>query len=175
MRILRLFSLAAVAAAIVSNVSAAAFVKFDGIDGEATDKDHKQWIDVLSVSNLPAPAATAREAGSGMATGRRQHEPIRFQKRIDKASPLLAKALASKTVYPSLPLSHGGRTYTMSNARVAKVETTRTTEEITITYQEVKVSGATPKRAAGALSAQPSGSAPQSSRLTPKEAASGNP
>ena len=36
---------------------------------------------------------TAREAGSGMATGRRQYQPLLIRKRIDKASPLLAKAL----------------------------------------------------------------------------------
>ena len=27
----------------------AAFVKFDGVDGEATDANHDKWIDVLSV------------------------------------------------------------------------------------------------------------------------------
>ena len=31
---------------------------------------------------------TAREAGSGMATGRRQYEPIVIRKRIDKSKPL---------------------------------------------------------------------------------------
>jgi type VI secretion system secreted protein Hcp len=36
---------------------------------------------------------TAREAGSGMATGRRQYEPLLIRKRIDKSSPLLVKAL----------------------------------------------------------------------------------
>jgi type VI secretion system secreted protein Hcp len=36
---------------------------------------------------------TAREAGSGMATGRRTYEPLVIRKRIDKATPLLAKAL----------------------------------------------------------------------------------
>jgi type VI secretion system secreted protein Hcp len=36
---------------------------------------------------------TAREAGSALATGRRQYEPIRVLKRIDKSTPLLAKAL----------------------------------------------------------------------------------
>jgi type VI secretion system secreted protein Hcp len=36
---------------------------------------------------------TAREAGSGMATGRRQYEPLLVRKRIDKSSPLLMKAL----------------------------------------------------------------------------------
>lgn len=38
---------------------------------------------------------TAREAGSGMATGRRQYEPLVIRKRIDKSSPLLAKKEAS--------------------------------------------------------------------------------
>jgi type VI secretion system secreted protein Hcp len=36
---------------------------------------------------------TAREAGSGLATGRRQYKPIVIRKRIDKSTPLLAKAL----------------------------------------------------------------------------------
>lgn len=36
---------------------------------------------------------TAREKGSGLATGRRTYEPIRILKRIDKSSPLLAKSL----------------------------------------------------------------------------------
>ncbi|NPC71204.1 type VI secretion system tube protein Hcp [Corallococcus sp. AB004] len=36
---------------------------------------------------------TAREAGSGIATGRRQYQPLLIRKRIDKSSPLLMKAL----------------------------------------------------------------------------------
>jgi type VI secretion system secreted protein Hcp len=36
---------------------------------------------------------TAREKGSGMATGRRSYEPIIIGKRIDRATPLLYKAL----------------------------------------------------------------------------------
>ena len=31
-------------------VGGAAYIKFDGVDGEATDKDHKKWIDLVSVS-----------------------------------------------------------------------------------------------------------------------------
>ena len=36
---------------------------------------------------------TAREAGSGMASGRRQYDPLLIRKRIDKSSPLIFKAL----------------------------------------------------------------------------------
>jgi type VI secretion system secreted protein Hcp len=41
---------------------------------------------------------TAREAGSGAATGRRQYAPIVIRKRIDKSSPLLAKGLTQNEV-----------------------------------------------------------------------------
>ena len=41
---------------------------------------------------------TAREKGSGMATGRRTYEPIVLRKRIDKSSPLLAKALCNNEI-----------------------------------------------------------------------------
>jgi type VI secretion system secreted protein Hcp len=41
---------------------------------------------------------TAREAASGLATGRRQYNPLLVRKRIDKASPLLAKALTENQV-----------------------------------------------------------------------------
>lgn len=42
--------------------------------------------------------ATTRSAGSGLATGRRQYDPIIIRKRIDKSSPLIAKALTNNEV-----------------------------------------------------------------------------
>jgi type VI secretion system secreted protein Hcp len=41
---------------------------------------------------------TAREASSGMASGERTYDPIRILKRIDKSSPMLAKALCNNEV-----------------------------------------------------------------------------
>ena len=41
---------------------------------------------------------TAREAGSGLATGRRQYEPLLIRKRLDKSSPLISKALVQNAV-----------------------------------------------------------------------------
>ena len=43
----------------------AAFLKFDGVDGESKDKDHKCWIDVLSLDNgvhKPGGGATGQTA-----------------------------------------------------------------------------------------------------------------
>ncbi len=41
---------------------------------------------------------TAREAGSGVATGRRQYTPLMIRKRIDKSTPMIAKALTRNEV-----------------------------------------------------------------------------
>lgn len=72
---------------------AAAYIKFDGIDGESRDKDHKGWIDLHSISTrtgnqegwtdlhsfsqvAPRDVASGRPTGkrepaSGLATGKR--------------------------------------------------------------------------------------------------------
>jgi type VI secretion system secreted protein Hcp len=41
---------------------------------------------------------TAREASSGIATGRRTYQPLVIRKRIDKASPLIAKSMVNNEV-----------------------------------------------------------------------------
>ena len=70
------------------------FLKANGQDikGESTQAslDRKDSIEcVLFTSGV----TSAREAASNLATGRGQHEPIVIRKRIDKSTPLLAKAL----------------------------------------------------------------------------------
>jgi len=62
------------------------------IEGESTQHavGREKTIECLSYQHR---VHTAREAGSAMATGRRQHEELVFTKRIDKSSPLLMKAL----------------------------------------------------------------------------------
>ncbi len=44
-----------------TGAEAAAFLKFDGIDGESADKNHDKWIDVLSVDwgSAKKPSTTA--------------------------------------------------------------------------------------------------------------------
>lgn len=74
--------------------SVALFLKAGGSDiqGESTvtSLGRENTIECLYFEHA---VKTAREAGTGMATGRRQYEPILIRKRIDKSSPLLAKAL----------------------------------------------------------------------------------
>jgi len=67
------------------------------IDGDSTiaSMDRENSIECLSFEDS---VRTAREASSGMASGERTYEPIRIVKRIDKSSPLLAKALCNNEV-----------------------------------------------------------------------------
>lgn len=67
-------------------------LRIDGqlIEGDTYREARKGLIEVLAFEQS---VTTAREAGSGMATGRRQYQPLLIRKRIDKASPLLMRAL----------------------------------------------------------------------------------
>lgn len=72
------------------------FLKANGtdIEGESTQTSlgRERSIECLYFTDA---VRTARDKGSGIATGRRTYEPLVFRKRIDKSSPLLAKALCN--------------------------------------------------------------------------------
>jgi type VI secretion system secreted protein Hcp len=72
------------------------FLKANGtnIEGESsqTSLGRESSIECLYFADA---VRTARDKGSGVATGRRTYEPLVFRKRIDKSSPLLAKALCN--------------------------------------------------------------------------------
>lgn len=68
-------------------------IKFDGVDGESTHKDHKGEIEILSWSwSVTQPSATA---GGGSGKGKAIPGDFNFVHRYDKASPVLAKQCAS--------------------------------------------------------------------------------
>jgi type VI secretion system secreted protein Hcp len=75
------------------------FLKANGTDiaGDSTQTSlgRENSIEAIAYSQK---VFTAREAGSGLATGRRQYEGIEITKRIDKSSPLLMKALCENQV-----------------------------------------------------------------------------
>jgi type VI secretion system secreted protein Hcp len=70
------------------------YLKANGADikGESTQVSLGRQ-DSIECVYYEQKVITAREAGSGMATGRRQYEPLLVRKRIDKSSPLIMKAL----------------------------------------------------------------------------------
>lgn len=79
------------------------FLKSNGEDikGESsqTSMGREGTIECLSFVDS---VRTAREKGSGMATGRRTHEPVEIRKRIDSSSPLLARSLCNNEVVEAI-------------------------------------------------------------------------
>ena len=79
------------------------FIKFDGVDGESTHKNHKGEIEVLSWDwGLTATPSTA---GGGSSRGKATPKELRVVHRYDKASPMLAKNAASGRHFATAVLS----------------------------------------------------------------------
>jgi len=144
----------------------AAFIKFDGVDGESQDKDHKGWSDLQSFSQAitqPGRGAT----GAARRRGDVVLEDIQCTKELDKASPKLAQAMCTGKVFPKVEIhltasyTDAGRktyysyelknvlvtSYTVSGAGQAEAVPTEVFSlnfgEIKVTYTECDAAGTT--------------------------------
>lgn len=64
-----------------------------------------QWAPGLVSRNVQVRGAPSHAAGgSGLPTGKRQHKPLIITKEVDKATPLLARALETGTPLPQIVL-----------------------------------------------------------------------
>lgn len=98
----------------------ALFIKFDGIDGEAKDKDHKGWSDILSLSwglHRAGSGATGQTRRRGVVTV----EDVVCTKEYDKSSPKLAEAVCTGKVFPKVEI-HNTSTYGEARATFLKYE-----------------------------------------------------
>ena len=88
----------------------AAYIKFDGVDGEAQDKDHQKWSDLASFGQgLHQPGG-----GATGATRRRGDvilDDIACSKELDKASPKIAESICMGKVFPKVEI-HLSASYT---------------------------------------------------------------
>lgn len=125
---------------------AAAYIKFDGVDGEATDSEHKGWIDVLSVSQ-----SISRSMDSGLSarsSGAASFSDITVTKMLDKSSPKLAEAVATGKAIPTvefhLTSTHGTYyKYELTNVMVTSYSMSggadeRPTEEVSLNFAHIK-------------------------------------
>ena len=65
-------------------------IKFDGVKGEATHKDHKGEIEILSWS-WGVSQASGAASGGGSGKGKANAQDFHFTHLYDAASPVLAK------------------------------------------------------------------------------------
>lgn len=69
-----------------------AYLKIDGIPGESTASNFKDWIEVLSYSHgVSQPTAASASTAGGASVGRCEHADFTITKELDKASPILAQ------------------------------------------------------------------------------------
>ena len=76
------------------------FLKIDGIPGESTDGEHKEWIEVLSYSHGVSQPSTV----VGGISGRCAHQDFSIVKTLDKASPKLALFVCNGEHIPSVQM-----------------------------------------------------------------------
>jgi len=132
------------------------YLKIEGIEGEASDRAHSAWIDVLSVDwgakGTPVRATMTVQQGGAekKRPGRVKYGDITLKKGYDASSPKLAEACATGKRIPSVVIE-----YTTSEAdgsKYMRVELQdvvissygidasgdRPTESISLNYAEVK-------------------------------------
>ena len=130
----------------------AAFLKFDGVDSEATSEGHDKWIDILSFSQSVALPVGSSSGGSSRPTGASERTPFVVAKVLDKTSPQLAQSCVSgekfTEVLIDLATTGSKKTivymqYKLSNVFIASYSVSgnsddRPTEEIALNYEKIE-------------------------------------
>jgi type VI secretion system secreted protein Hcp len=125
------------------------FLKIEGIDGEASDKNHEGEIDVLSWS-----WGMTQSGSAGGGAGKVNVQDLSFTKFIDKSTPKLYEKLANGEHIPEIKLSISDKkysgnetylTYTLTDVLVSSVSTggsdgkDRPTESISLNFEKIKI------------------------------------
>lgn len=133
----------------------AAYIKFDGIDGECQDKDHKNWSPLLSMSQgIHSPGGGA--TGSTRRRGDVIIDDVNLVKECDKSTPKLQEAACNGKVFPKVEIhftasyTDTGRTtyfaYELKNVMVTSAQIsgaghgdTVPTDSYSLNFEEIKV------------------------------------
>ena len=81
----------------------AAYIKFDGVEGEAQDKAHKGWSDLASFGQgLHQPGAGA--TGATRRRGDIIMDDLSCSKELDKASPKIPESICKGKIFPKVEI-----------------------------------------------------------------------
>jgi type VI secretion system secreted protein Hcp len=95
-------SVLSTAVSLVSGFAIAAqdqYLSLDGIKGESVDSKHRDWIEISSFGFGNETTLNIGSQSSGAGAGKVTFNPFTITKKVDKASPLLARAVAGGTHY----------------------------------------------------------------------------
>lgn len=133
----------------------AAYIKFDGIDGEAQDKDHKGWSDLASFGQ-PIHKPMGGATGATRRRGDVVLEDIVCSKELDKSSPKIAESICKGKVFPKVEIqltasyTDSGRVtyyaYELKNVQVSSYNISGSgqaedvpMEDFSLNFEEIKV------------------------------------
>src|SRR5215831_587263 len=72
------------------------YMQIDGLKGESTDSEHKDWIELLSFNHaITQPASATASSVGGGTTARCQHSDFSITKYVDLSSPNLYQVCCS--------------------------------------------------------------------------------
>jgi type VI secretion system secreted protein Hcp len=135
----------------------AAYIKFDGVDGESQEQNHKNWSEITSFSQ------GITKGGTGTGVTRRRGDvvldDIHVTKKLDKSSTKLAENLCKGKVYPKVEIdvtasyTDAGKVtfyryelknvqvlgYTISGATSLGGDGAPPMEDLTLNFEEIKV------------------------------------
>ena len=140
------------------------FLKIDGIEGESTDKSHKDEISIDSFSVSAQGAQNIGSQSSGAGAGKVSIQSFSITKTLDKSSPLLFQAAATGKHFKDAVLSFthkaGGKEQTylkfdFQNVLISSVQDGSSgggqpTEQVTFAFQTVQESFVQPNGKVGA-------------------------
>ncbi len=134
----------------------AGYIKFDGVDGEFQDKDHKNWSVIEAFSQMIS------KPGNGTGVTRRRGDvvldDIVITKQLDKSSTKLAESLCKGKVFPKVEIdvtasyTDAGRVtfyrYELKNVQITSYSISgatssgqdhAVTEQMMLNFEEIKV------------------------------------
>ncbi|MBN1764903.1 MAG: type VI secretion system tube protein Hcp [Sedimentisphaerales bacterium] len=84
-------------------MAVAGFIKIEGVKGESTDKDHKEWIEVRQFKHtVRMPGGSDVSASGGLAGGKADCGDILFTKFTDTSTPALCVKSFSADKIPQI-------------------------------------------------------------------------
>jgi type VI secretion system secreted protein Hcp len=99
----------------------AAYIKFDGVDGESLAKGHEKWSDLIDFSQAVHKIG-AGATGAARRRGTPVLEDVQCKKLLDKASPKLAEAVCNGKVFPKVEIHLKNATLDSSRETYYKYE-----------------------------------------------------
>jgi type VI secretion system secreted protein Hcp len=118
------------AARVATAQTVAIYMNIPGIPGDATDAQHKDWIEVEAAGQGLSNPLIAGPAG--LVTGKATFQPVKVVKRIDRSSPLLFLGAAQGKQFPTITIQFVRTTadrpvffeIKLTNALITSVSTT---------------------------------------------------